>query len=61
MRAGRVGTGLGLFLARRLAKIMGGDLELEDTGPDGSTFTLRLPLMPGSTPIVPIGLRAHSE
>ena len=44
MRAGRVGTGLGLFLGRNLARAMGGDLDMESTGPDGSTFRLRLPL-----------------
>jgi PAS domain S-box-containing protein len=42
-RAGRVGTGLGLFLARQLAEAMGGDLDLEHTGPAGSIFRLRLP------------------
>ncbi|HWE61747.1 MAG TPA: histidine kinase dimerization/phospho-acceptor domain-containing protein, partial [Chloroflexota bacterium] len=47
MRAGRVGTGLGLFLGRGLARAMAGDVELESTGPDGSTFLMRLPLAPG--------------
>jgi two-component system sensor histidine kinase KdpD len=42
-RAGRIGTGLGLFLGRQLAQAMGGDLDLETTGPKGSTFRLRLP------------------
>lgn len=43
IRAGRVGTGLGLYLSRELARAMGGELELEATGPDGSTFRLVLP------------------
>jgi PAS domain S-box-containing protein len=43
IRAGRVGTGLGLYLGRLLAHAMGGNLELESTGPGGSTFRLRLP------------------
>lgn len=43
IRAGHVGTGLGLFLGRHLAHVMGGELGLEATGPEGSTFRLRLP------------------
>jgi PAS domain S-box-containing protein len=46
-RAGRVGTGLGLYLGRQLAQAMSGELELESTGPEGSTFRLRLPLASG--------------
>ena len=46
-RAGRVGTGLGLYLGRRLAAAMGGSLDLENTGPGGSTFLL---LLPADTP-----------
>ncbi len=45
IRAGRVGTGMGLFLARQLARAMAGELELEDTGPQGTIFCLRLPLV----------------
>jgi signal transduction histidine kinase len=44
IRAGRVGTGLGLYLGRQLARAMGGELSLESTGPAGSTFQLRLPI-----------------
>ncbi len=47
IRAGRVGTGLGLYISRALAEAMGGTLDLEATGPTGSTFRLRVPL--GST------------
>lgn len=45
IRSGRVGTGLGLFLARQLACAMSGELDLESTGPQGTIFCLRLPLV----------------
>jgi signal transduction histidine kinase len=44
IRAGRVGTGLGLYLGRLLAEGMRGSLDLELTGPLGSTFRLSLPV-----------------
>lgn len=44
IRSGRVGTGLGLHISRRLAEAMHGDLDLEMTGPRGSVFRLRLPI-----------------
>lgn len=37
------GAGLGLTIARKLAAAMGGHLELESTGPKGSTFLASLP------------------
>ncbi len=39
----RDGTGLGLALSRDLARSMGGELELGETGPSGTRFVLRLP------------------
>ena len=41
------GAGLGLAIARELAQGHGGDLILASTGPEGTTFELRLP---GSAP-----------
>jgi PAS domain S-box-containing protein len=43
IRAGHVGTGLGLHLGRRFARVMGGELSLERSGPTGSVFQLQLP------------------
>ena len=39
-----VGCGIGLAVARRLTREMGGRIELESTSSDGSTFVVRLPL-----------------
>ena len=38
------GSGLGLALARRLARLLGGDVELRSAPGSGTTFTLALPL-----------------
>jgi signal transduction histidine kinase len=42
-RDGSPGHGLGLHIARRLAREMGGDLRLRPAGPRGAGFTLMLP------------------
>jgi len=42
----QTGTGLGLYITRRLARAMGGDVTVSSVPGAGSTFLLRLPLAP---------------
>jgi len=37
------GTGLGLALTRRFAELLGGDIQLQSTAGQGTTFTVRVP------------------
>lgn len=46
LTASAAGQGLGLAVARAYARIQGGDLQLEKSGPRGSRFKLGLPLPP---------------
>ncbi|HEV2010088.1 MAG TPA: ATP-binding protein [Candidatus Limnocylindria bacterium] len=39
------GTGLGLYVSREIARLHGGDLALESTGPAGTVFCVSLPLI----------------
>ncbi|HEX2081277.1 MAG TPA: ATP-binding protein, partial [Longimicrobium sp.] len=63
------GTGLGLALSLRLAEAMGGTLELESTGPEGSVFRLGLHAAPnplrraedGGVPTAPEDGGAHGD
>ncbi len=50
------GTGLGLYISRRIAEMHGGRLWLESTGPTGSVFALSLPL--AATAAAPAATRA---
>ena len=43
-RGGKGHSGLGLSIAAELARLHGGTLEVTDTGPGGTTFTLTLPV-----------------
>jgi signal transduction histidine kinase len=49
------GTGLGLAISRHFCRMMGGDLIVESSYGQGSTFTVRLPARVSGPPPVPTG------
>jgi signal transduction histidine kinase len=66
-RKGDGGSGLGLYISRRLARAMAGDLTVTSTPGEGARFCLRLPptfLPPGSSTrasLRPISVQSRCE
>ena len=47
IRSGHVGTGLGLYITKKLTEAMGGSVWLESSGAEGTVFAFSLPQTPG--------------
>jgi signal transduction histidine kinase len=50
MTRGVSGTGLGLYISRALVNRMGGTISVESELGEGSTFVVKLPLAPPTSP-----------
>jgi PAS domain S-box-containing protein len=57
----QTGTGLGLYITRRLARAMGGEVTVSSLPGAGSTFVLTLPSVATATPIVPPNQRTSPD
>jgi signal transduction histidine kinase len=57
----QTGTGLGLYITRRLARAMGGDVEVSSLPGAGSTFVLKLPAVVEATSSIPMARRSRSS
>lgn len=53
------GTGLGLALSKNLVQLMGGSIDLLETGPKGTTFALNLRTAANPAAIAPLALGQH--